>query len=214
MVGGAVRDKLLGRPVNDHDWVVVGATPEQMVALGYLPVGRDFPVFLHPETREEYALARTERKSGHGYRGFEVQSAPDVTLQEDLSRRDLTINAIAASAYEISAGGLKGLDYLRKIHQAEPATRIRLPASVERSSMTCFPKWSWQAVSSGARHHCAPQQRGAMRCIAPPHRGRSFRSIRIGWRRPARTESHRSSCQRVHGGQSPGQKSGGKHRRS
>ena len=105
MVGGAVRDKLLGRPVNDHDWVVVGATPEQMVALGYLPVGRDFPVFLHPETREEYALARTERKSGHGYRGFEVQSAPDVTLQEDLSRRDLTINAIAASAYEISAGG-------------------------------------------------------------------------------------------------------------
>ena len=105
MVGGAVRDKLLGRPVNDHDWVVVGATPEQMVALGYLPVGRDFPVFLHPETREEYALARTERKSGRGYRGFEVQSAPDVTLEEDLSRRDLTINAIATSADGISAGG-------------------------------------------------------------------------------------------------------------
>lgn len=95
MVGGAVRDKLLGRPVNDRDWVVVGATPEQMLALGYLPVGRDFPVFLHPETREEYALARTERKSGRGYRGFVVHSAPDVTLEEDLSRRDLTINAIA-----------------------------------------------------------------------------------------------------------------------
>jgi len=97
MVGGAVRDRLLGRPVNDHDWVVVGATPEQMIAQGYLPVGRDFPVFLHPQTREEYALARTERKSGRGYRGFAVQTSPDVTLEEDLSRRDLTINAIASS---------------------------------------------------------------------------------------------------------------------
>lgn len=105
MVGGAVRDKLLGRPVNDHDWVVVGATPEQMLALGYLPVGRDFPVFLHPETREEYALARTERKSGRGYRGFVVQSSPDVTLEEDLARRDLTINAIAVGADPSSATG-------------------------------------------------------------------------------------------------------------
>ena len=105
MVGGAVRDKLLGRPVNDHDWVVVGATPEQMLALGYLPVGRDFPVFLHPETREEYALARTERKSGRGYRGFVVQTSPDVTLEEDLARRDLTINAIAISAEPSSAAG-------------------------------------------------------------------------------------------------------------
>ena len=103
MVGGAVRDKLLGRPVNDHDWVVVGATPEQMLAQGYLPVGRDFPVFLHPETREEYALARTERKSGRGYRGFVVQSSPDVTLEEDLSRRDLTINSIASSTDESGA---------------------------------------------------------------------------------------------------------------
>ena len=98
IVGGAVRDRLLGRPVNDRDWVVVGATPEQMAAQGYLPVGRDFPVFLHPKTREEYALARTERKSGRGYRGFVVQTSPDVTLEEDLARRDLTINAIAASA--------------------------------------------------------------------------------------------------------------------
>lgn len=106
MVGGAVRDKLLGRPVNDRDWVVVGATPEQMLAQGYLPVGRDFPVFLHPDTREEYALARTERKSGRGYRGFVVHSSPDVTLEEDLSRRDLTINAIAASAYGTSAGAI------------------------------------------------------------------------------------------------------------
>lgn len=106
MVGGAVRDKLLGRPVNDRDWVVVGATPEQMLAQGYLPVGRDFPVFLHPETREEYALARTERKSGRGYRGFVVHSAPDVTLEEDLSRRDLTINAIAEIADGTGAGGI------------------------------------------------------------------------------------------------------------
>ena len=106
MVGGAVRDRLLGRPVNDHDWVVVGATPDDMVARGYLPVGRDYPVFLHPETREEYALARTERKSGRGYRGFVVQTSPDVTLEEDLSRRDLTINAIAASADWTGAGDL------------------------------------------------------------------------------------------------------------
>lgn len=106
MVGGAVRDKLLGRPVNDRDWVVVGATPEQMLAQGYLPVGRDFPVFLHPETREEYALARTERKSGRGYRGFVVHSAPDVTLEEDLSRRDLTINAIAENIDGTRAEGI------------------------------------------------------------------------------------------------------------
>ena len=106
MVGGAVRDRLLGRPVNDHDWVVVGATPQQMLELGYLPVGRDFPVFLHPETREEYALARTERKSGRGYRGFVVQSSPEVTLEEDLSRRDLTINSIASSAEWTGAAGI------------------------------------------------------------------------------------------------------------
>src|SRR5919107_6040826 len=98
MVGGAVRDALLGLPVNDHDWVVVGATPQEMIAQGYLPVGRDFPVFLHPETREEYALARTERKSAPGYRGFVVHAAPDVTLEQDLQRRDLTINAMAKTA--------------------------------------------------------------------------------------------------------------------
>lgn len=98
MVGGAVRDRLLGLPVNDHDWVVVGTTPEQMLARGFVPVGRDFPVFLHPKTHEEYALARTERSSAPGYRGFVVHAAPDVTLEEDLARRDLTINAIAASA--------------------------------------------------------------------------------------------------------------------
>jgi tRNA nucleotidyltransferase (CCA-adding enzyme) len=94
-VGGAVRDALLGQPVNDTDWVVVGTTPDAMIAAGYLPVGKDFPVFLHPDTREEYALARTERKTGRGYHGFAFHTAPDVTLEQDLARRDLTINAIA-----------------------------------------------------------------------------------------------------------------------
>lgn len=97
-VGGAVRDQLLGLPVNDQDWVVVGATPEQMERLGYRPVGRDFPVFLHPKTGEEYALARTERKQGRGYKGFTVSADPSVTLEEDLQRRDLTINAMAQDA--------------------------------------------------------------------------------------------------------------------
>jgi tRNA nucleotidyltransferase (CCA-adding enzyme) len=95
LVGGAVRDALLGLPVQDRDWVVVGATPEQMVARGFLPVGKDFPVFLHPVTHEEYALARTERKTAPGYTGFVVHAAPDVTLEQDLARRDLTINSIA-----------------------------------------------------------------------------------------------------------------------
>ncbi|KGM39992.1 phosphatase [Aquabacterium sp. NJ1] len=95
LVGGAVRDRLLGRPSGDRDWVVVGSTPQAMSALGYMPVGKDFPVFLHPQTKEEYALARTERKSGHGYHGFQVHASPEVTLEEDLARRDLTINAMA-----------------------------------------------------------------------------------------------------------------------
>ncbi len=95
LVGGAVRDRLLGLPVQDRDWVVVGATPEEMVARGFRPVGRDFPVFLHPETQEEYALARTERKTGRGYHGFHFHAGPEVTLEDDLLRRDLTINAMA-----------------------------------------------------------------------------------------------------------------------
>jgi tRNA nucleotidyltransferase (CCA-adding enzyme) len=98
LVGGAVRDRLLGLPVKDRDHVVVGATPEEMEAQGYKPVGADFPVFLHPRTKEEYALARTERKSGRGYKGFQVYAAPDVTLEDDLARRDLTINAMAEDA--------------------------------------------------------------------------------------------------------------------
>jgi tRNA nucleotidyltransferase (CCA-adding enzyme) len=98
LVGGAVRDSLLGLPVKERDWVVVGASREQMLSAGYREVGRDFPVFLHPQTHEEYALARIERKTAPGYRGFDVQAGPAVTLEEDLSRRDLTINAIAQDA--------------------------------------------------------------------------------------------------------------------
>ncbi|MDH1729627.1 multifunctional CCA addition/repair protein [Pseudomonas chengduensis] len=94
-VGGAVRDRLLGRPISEMDWVVVGASAEQMLELGYRPVGADFPVFLHPQTGEEYALARTERKSGRGYGGFTFHASPDVTLEQDLIRRDLTVNAMA-----------------------------------------------------------------------------------------------------------------------
>ncbi len=95
LVGGAVRDELLGRTAVERDWVVVGGRPEDLLEAGYRPVGRDFPVFLHPETGEEYALARTERKTGPGYRGFDVHAAPDVSLEDDLRRRDLTINAMA-----------------------------------------------------------------------------------------------------------------------
>ena len=97
-VGGAVRDRLLGLPVQDHDWVVVGSTPQEMEARGFKAVGADFPVFLHPDTHEEYALARTERKTAAGYKGFNIYASPDVTLEEDLLRRDFTVNAIAHGA--------------------------------------------------------------------------------------------------------------------
>jgi len=95
LVGGAIRDKILGIPVNDKDYLVVGSTPDEMVKLGYKPIGKNFPVFIHPKTKEEYALARTERKIGKGYHGFKFYTSPDVTLEEDLKRRDITINAIA-----------------------------------------------------------------------------------------------------------------------
>ena len=111
LVGGAVRDALLGLPVADRDWVVVGATPEALTARGFLPVGKDFPVFLHPQSREEYALARTERSTARGYRGFAIHAAPDVTLEQDLARRDLTINSIAAPTRTTSAEGLFEPDF-------------------------------------------------------------------------------------------------------
>ncbi len=114
LVGGAVRDGLLKQAVRDNDWVVTGATPQQMVDLGYKPVGRDFPVFLHPETKEEYALARTEKKSGHGYHGFVFHTSPDVTLEEDLARRDLTINAMAQDSDGNIIDPYGGKDDLKK----------------------------------------------------------------------------------------------------
>ncbi|MEM9622674.1 MAG: multifunctional CCA tRNA nucleotidyl transferase/2'3'-cyclic phosphodiesterase/2'nucleotidase/phosphatase [Pseudomonadota bacterium] len=113
LVGGAVRDELLGKAVKDRDWVVVGASVVQMRALGFTQVGRDFPVFLHPRTKEEYALARTERKRGPGHQGFTVDAHPGVTLQEDLQRRDLTINAIARAADGQIIDPFNGLDDLR-----------------------------------------------------------------------------------------------------
>jgi tRNA nucleotidyltransferase (CCA-adding enzyme) len=122
-VGGAVRDRLLGRPVTDVDWLVVGASAEEMLAQGFRPVGDDFPVFLHPKTQEEYALARTERKSGRGYGGFTFYASPDVTLEDDLTRRDLTINAMAEDDHGNVLdpyGGLKDLD-ARVLRHVSPA---------------------------------------------------------------------------------------------
>ena len=123
IVGGAVRDRLLGLPVQDRDWVVVGATPEALKRDGYLPVGADFPVFLHPETKEEYALARTERKTAPGYRGFTFHASPEVTLEDDLRRRDLTINAMAEDADGTLVdpwGGRRDLD-ARLLRHVSPA---------------------------------------------------------------------------------------------
>ncbi|GAB3780040.1 multifunctional CCA addition/repair protein [Dyella agri] len=123
LVGGAVRDKLLGRPVVDHDHVVVGARPDELLAQGYRPVGKDFPVFLHPDTGEEYALARTERKTGHGYHGFAFHADPAVTLEQDLARRDLTINAIAEDEHGVLIdpfGGVRDLE-ARVLRHVSPA---------------------------------------------------------------------------------------------
>src|SRR5690625_5262059 len=114
LVGGAVRDKLLGYPHHERDWVVVGARPNELEAKGFVPVGKDFPVFLHPDTKEEYALARTERKTGAGYTGFLFHSAPDVTLEEDLRRRDLTINAMAEDEHGQLVDPYGGREDLRR----------------------------------------------------------------------------------------------------
>src|SRR5699024_5548929 len=131
MVGGAVRDDLLGVATGDRDWVVVGASPDQMLSRGFIPVGADFPVFLHPVTKEEYALARTERKSGRGYKGFTFYTGSDVTLEDDLSRRDLTINAIARNLQgELidPYGGVKDLQarILRHVGPAFSEDPVRL----------------------------------------------------------------------------------------
>ena len=147
LVGGAVRDKLLGLIPKEHDWVVVGATPEQMIAQGYQQVGKDFPVFLHPETKDEYALARTERKTGPGYTGFEVHASPGVTLEEDLIRRDLTINAIAEdkngnlidpfNGREDLANGL--LKHISAAFDEDPVRILRIARFAAR-----FAKWGFK----------------------------------------------------------------------
>jgi tRNA nucleotidyltransferase (CCA-adding enzyme) len=174
-VGGAVRDELLGRAIADRDYVVVGATPEEMLAQGYRPVGRDFPVFLHPQSGEEYALARTERKSGRGYHGFTFHVAPDVTLEEDLGRRDLTINAMARDAdgtlidpyggeRDLRAGVLRHVspafadDPLRVLRVARFAARFGFEVEPETESLmrsiaaggelaTLTPERVWQEIS-------------------------------------------------------------------
>src|SRR3954469_11496489 len=131
LVGGAVRDRLLGREVSERDWVVVGATPAELESAGYIPVGRDFPVFLHPRTKEEHALARLERKVAPGYRGFATEFSPNVTLDDDLRRRDLTINAMAEDAAGKlfdPYGGKRDLDarLLRHVSEAFVEDPVRI----------------------------------------------------------------------------------------
>src|SRR6516162_10051441 len=168
-VGGSVRDELLGRRIVDRDWVVVGATPEILVASGYRPVGRDFPVFLHPETHEEYALARTERKHGRGYRGFEFFVSPDVSLEEDLERRDLTINAMARDeqgALIDPFGGARDLDarILRHVSPAfaeDPLRVLRVARFAARFGFAVAPETEAllrALVASGKLSTLAPER--------------------------------------------------------
>lgn len=180
-VGGAVRDELLGLPVKDHDYVVVGSHPEEMVQLGFRPVGKDFPVFLHPQTQEQYALARTERKVSRGYKGFEVFASPEVTLQEDLARRDLTINAIAKDQNDniidpfngiadLEAGVLRHIspafveDPVRVLRVARFAARFGFHIAPETLSLmremvhngeteALVPERVWQEIARGLMEH-------------------------------------------------------------
>jgi tRNA nucleotidyltransferase (CCA-adding enzyme) len=149
LVGGAVRDKRLGLPVQERDWVVVGATPQQMLELGYQAVGRDFPVFLHPRTKEEYALARTERKTAPGYTGFETCATPDITLEEDLQRRDLTINAMAETPGGELIDPYNGLDdlnngVLRHVSAAFAEDPVRILRTARLAAR--FAKWGFHVA--------------------------------------------------------------------
>ncbi|HEY2816465.1 MAG TPA: multifunctional CCA tRNA nucleotidyl transferase/2'3'-cyclic phosphodiesterase/2'nucleotidase/phosphatase [Casimicrobiaceae bacterium] len=190
-VGGSVRDELLGRDHGDRDWVVVGATPEMMTASGYKPVGSDFPVFLHPDTREEYALARTERKHGRGYRGFEFFASPEVTLTEDLARRDLTINAMARAengalidpyggADDLRAGILRHVspafveDPLRVLRVARFAARFGF--KVARETLALMRK----LVASGELETLAPERiwQEIARGLGEPHPARMIAVLR------------------------------------
>ena len=189
-VGGSVRDELLGLPVEDRDYVVVGATPEEMIAAGFRPVGKDFPVFLHPKTHEEYALARTERKSGRGYKGFTVYSAPEVTLEQDLARRDLTINAIArdedgtlidpfGGAKDLREGVLRHVgeafheDPVRILRVARFAARFGFRIADETLALMKY------MVDNGEADHLVPERvwQEFSRGLAEPHAERMFEAL-------------------------------------
>lgn len=172
IVGGAVRDQLLGQPVKDRDWVVVGETTAAMLAAGFKQVGKDFPVFLHPESKEEYALARTERKTGAGYLGFDVDASPEVTLEQDLSRRDLTINAIAKDKYgELidPYGGVHDIEdrILRHVSPAfkeDPVRILRLARFLARYQFLGFSvahetsELILEMINSGEVDHLVPER--------------------------------------------------------
>ena len=190
-VGGSVRDELLHRGVADRDWVVVGATPEILIASGYKPVGRDFPVFLHPDTREEYALARTERKHGRGYRGFEFFVSPDVTLEEDLARRDLTINAMARDEHGALIdpfGGQADLDagVLRHVSPAfseDPLRVLRVARFAARFAFAVAPRTlalMRSLAKSGELAELAPERvwQELARGLMEPHPSRMFAVLR------------------------------------
>jgi tRNA nucleotidyltransferase (CCA-adding enzyme) len=168
-VGGSVRDELLGLPVKDHDYVVVGSDPEEMVRLGFRPVGKDFPVFLHPDTKHEYALARTERKTGRGYKGFTVYAEREVTLEQDLARRDLTINAIARDEHGAlidpfhGAGDLR-LGILRHVSEAfaeDPVRILRVARFAARFAFEIAPETlalMRRMVADGEVDHLVPER--------------------------------------------------------
>ncbi len=193
-VGGAVRDKLLGIEPREHDWVVIGSSPEEMKRLGFTQVGKDFPVFLNPQTKEEYALARTERKSGHGYHGFSFDFSPDVSLEEDLSRRDLTINAMAMDSEGTLIdpyGGRKDLenrrlkhvsqafgeDPLRVLRVARFAARFdHLGFQIDPSTLELMGK----IVNSGELEHLSAERiwTESDRALAGPKPSRFFQCLR------------------------------------
>jgi tRNA nucleotidyltransferase (CCA-adding enzyme) len=181
-VGGAVRDELLGLPVKERDYVVVGATPEEMVQQGFKPVGKDFPVFLHPKTHEEYALARTERKSGRGYKGFTVFASPEVTLEEDLKRRDLTINAMAKGVDGVLIDPFQGnrdlkAGVLRHVSEAfaeDPVRILRVARFAARFGFNVHPDTMAlmrQMVDSGEADYLVPERvwQEFARGLAEPH---------------------------------------------
>ncbi len=194
LVGGAVRDELLGRPVSDRDWVVIGATPEMLIKQGYRQIGNDFPCFLHPETKDEYALARTEKKSGSGHTGFVCDFSPEVTLEEDLSRRDLTINAIAKTVdgeYVDPYGGREDLDnrMLRHVSDAfvEDPLRVlrvaRFAARYAELGFTVHPSTlalMTQLVRSGELSELTPERvwKEMSRALTEPRPSEFFRVLR------------------------------------